>query len=72
MPLRKKTQGTKKKLVVTTPPPNKPRTKETSNTEKNARVVDSTRPSAFRTKRRRLVRGPPMIKSRIINEVKKA
>ena len=72
--LRKKAQGTKRKLVVKLlflQTSNNPRTKATANAEKIARkrVVETNIPSASKPKRRKLVKGPPIGKTKSIDEV---
>ena len=60
MPLRKKAQIIKKNLTMTPPLPNNLRTREATNAKWSAkkRVVETTKLSAPRTRRRRLVKGP--------------
>lgn len=71
MPPSKKAQRTKKKKEVTPPSPNKPRTRAIAMVEQSTKhkVDETTKLSEPRTKRRRLVRGPPQKKQNSIDEV---
>lgn len=58
-------------IPLSPPPPNKPRTRAAASAKQTVeyKVVETTKPSTPKTRRRRLVRGPPIRQYKSLEEV---